>query len=199
MNWQLSASCLAGLALLAAIHAGTALAGDENNSDPAKSAQAISGEGADSPMETVDDEIITGAIMTESDMLQYCVNIQDTARESRYAFLKSKLDESRDQLEDKIVLLTDRLAEMREYVERREKFLDAVDEKLTAIFESMRADAAAEQLSQLDTGLAASIVAKLDTSTSSQILTEMAPRNAAAIAQYLSAATRRPSKPEATQ
>ena len=140
----------------------------------------------------IDESIVTGAIMTERDMLQYCVNVQDSAREARYAFLKSKLDESQLQLEEKLVQLTGKLEEIREYVERRERFLAAVEDQVTNIFQTMRADAAAEQLSELETGLAASIIARLDAKTSSQILTEMAPRDAAAITHYLSAATKDP-------
>ena len=137
------------------------------------------------------DNIVTGAVMTEQDMLQYCVNIQDTAREARYAFLQQELDKSQMQLEEKLKKLTQRLAEIREYVERRERFLAGVDEKVVGIYQEMRSDAAAQQLSELDTGLAASIIAKLAADTASDILTEMTAADAAAITKYLSAATRR--------
>lgn len=142
---------------------------------------------ADDPL-SVDSDLVTGAIMTEKDMLQYCVNISDMAREARYSIIEQKLDEKQSEIDTKLVSLDEKLKAIKDYVEIRERFQAAAQAQVVGIYETMRPDAAAKQLSELDTGMAAAIIMKLQPKVSSNILTEMRPENAAAIARYLTAA-----------
>ena len=141
---------------------------------------------------SIDLDTVTGAVMTEKDMLQYCVNIADSARETRYAIIDSKLDEKQSQIDEKLGQLAEKIAAIKEYVEIREQFRAAAEKQVVTIYESMRPDAAAGQLSELDTGLASAIIMKLDPKVSSKILTEMQPKQAAQIANYLTAAMKAP-------
>lgn len=136
----------------------------------------------------VDSETITGAVMNEKDMLQYCVNISDDAREARYALLKKKLEETEADIDEKLVSLDGKLKAIKEYVEIRERFQAAAESQVVGIFGTMRPDAAAQQLAQLDTSLAAAIIMKLDPKVSSAILAEMRPKAAATLASILSMA-----------
>jgi flagellar motility protein MotE (MotC chaperone) len=164
--------------------------------EPADDGMAQTGNGDPA---AVDTETVTGAVMTEKDMLQYCVNIADSARETRYAIIQSKLDEKQAKIEKKLASLNEKMNAIREYVEIREKFRAAAEKQVVTIYESMRPDAAASQLSVLDTGLAASIIMKLSPKVSSKILTEMPPKQAAQIANYLTAAMQPPNKERAGQ
>jgi len=140
----------------------------------------------------VDVDAVTGAVMSEKDMLQYCVNIADGARETRYALIERSLEEKQAQIDEKLAALTEKMEAIREYVEIRERFRSAAEKHVVSIFETMRPDAAASQIAELETGLAASIIMRLDPKVSSRIMTEMAPRQAAQIANYLTVAMRHP-------
>lgn len=155
-----------------AIAPGTSASADDVKADPT----------------AIDTDAVTGAVMTERDMLQYCVNIADSARETRYAIIDGKLDEKKTQIDEKLAQLDEKMNAIKEYVEIREKFRAAAESQVVTIYETMRPDAAAGQLSQLDTGLSAAIIMKLDPKVSSKILTEMSPKQAAQIANYLTVA-----------
>lgn len=135
----------------------------------------------------IDADIITGAVMNEKDMLQYCVNVSDEAREARYALIKAKLDETEAEVDQKLVSLEKKLKAVREYVEIRKEFQAAAEAQVVSIFGTMRPDAAAQQIARLDVRLAAAIIMKLDPKVSSIILAEMRPKAAATLAGFISA------------
>jgi len=70
----------------------------------------------------VDSETTTGAVMNEKDMLQYCVNISDGAREARYVLIKKKLEKTQAEIDEKLVALDKKLKDIKAYVEVRDKF-----------------------------------------------------------------------------
>lgn len=146
-----------------------------------------------------DTEAVTGAVMNEKDMLQYCVNISDKAKEARYSRIRTELEQTGREIDEKLGKLDAKLAEIRDYVDRREKFLENARGALIEIFGTMRADAAAAQLSELDAISASAILMKLPAERASTIMNEMSPKQAAEIAQMLIAASKGPKPDEVSQ
>ena len=66
-------------------------------------------------------------------------------------------------------------------IERLEAFEKKTDESLIAFYAGMKADAAAAQLSELDEDIAAGILLRLKTKSSSAILNEMQAERGAAL------------------
>ena len=99
----------------------------------------------------------------------------------RMAQIEAEVDQKLDQLEERIAVL-------RSWTERRDEFLARSSESLIQIFQTMRSDAAALQLTELGPGVAASVVAKLEPKYSSAILAEMKPDDAAKITMILTSA-----------
>jgi len=139
-------------------------------------------------MDGVDSDLITGSIMRDNKMLSYCINISDAATETRNSILSKNLNSIEIRVEGKLKKLAVRIEELRSWTLRREQFLKTGNESLVSIFQSMRADAAALQLTELGPVLAASIIFKLEPKISSSILTEMKPADAAKIATVLTSA-----------
>jgi flagellar motility protein MotE (MotC chaperone) len=146
-----------------------------------------------------DTEVVTGTVMNEKDMLQYCVNISDKAKEARYARIRTELEQTGREIDEKLGKLDAKLAEIRDYVDRREKFLENAKDSLIQIFGTMRPDAAAAQLSELDAISASAILMKLPAERASTIMNEMSPKQAAEIAQTLIAASKGPKPNEVSQ
>ena len=71
------------------------------------------------------------------------------------------------------------------WVQKRERFLSSANDSLVEIFQVMRSDAAALQLSEVGPAMAASIIAKLEPKYSSAIMAEMKPDEAAKITMIL--------------
>lgn len=130
-------------------------------------------------------EMTTGVVMRQRDMLQYCVNISDEAKDARNHLLANELTEMQNALAAQLVEIQARAQVLEQWVERREHFVELANETMVGIFENMRADAAAAQLSELSRDIAAALITKLDAKTASDILTEMDPKTAAAISAIL--------------
>lgn len=139
-------------------------------------------------LDGVDDELITGSILRENQTFNYCINISDAATETRNSILRKGLNSIEARVDQKLVKLAARIEELRSWTLRRERFLKTGNESLVSIFQSMRSDAAALQLTELGPVLAASIIFKLEPKVSSAILTEMKPAYAAKIATVLTSA-----------
>ncbi|MBO6814742.1 MAG: MotE family protein [Rhizobiaceae bacterium] len=131
------------------------------------------------------DPTVTGSIKKEPELLSYCLNIHDSAREARAAILTERLKKVEEQVDAKLELLAARVEELRTWTEKREKFLVRANESLVQIFQTMRADAAAQQLTEVGPAMAAAIISKLEPKYSSAIMTEMKPQDAAKIAMVL--------------
>lgn len=166
---------------------------------PSKGAATQSQSKDDGEEMAPDTEAVTGAVMNEKDMLQYCVNISDKAKEARYARIRTELEQTGREIDEKLGKLDAKLAEIRDYVDRREKFLENARGALIEIFGTMRADAAAAQLSELDAISASAILMKLPAERASTIMNEMSPKQAAEIAQMLIAASKGPKPDEVSQ
>lgn len=134
------------------------------------------------------DNIVTGSVLKENELLNYCYHISDVATEARNSVLKKKLEEVETRVAEKLDQLAVRINTMKKWSAKREEFLESANDSLVQIFQSMRPDAAASQLTELGPGIAASIIAKLEPKYSSAILAEMKPQDAAKITMVLTSA-----------
>ena len=119
------------------------------------------------------------------DAATYCANIVDEAADARVALQTLALTELQAELEQRIVELDAKRAELEEWLERRETFARKAEENVVAIYARMRPDAAAAQLVAMDDETAAAVLAKLNPRSASAILNEMDARKAAALAHAM--------------
>ena len=134
------------------------------------------------------DKVITGSVLKENELLNYCFNISDAATEARSSMLKEKLEKIETRVDKKLTKLAKRIKVLKKWTQRRDQFLQNANDSLIQIFQSMRPDAAALQMTELGPGLASAIIAKLEPKYSSAILTEMKPEDAADITKILTTA-----------
>jgi len=140
------------------------------------------------PDETDDKNLVTGAIMRESDMYSYCLNISDAAIELRSVILNEELKSVESQAKNKLLLIESKIQELKKWTLKREKFLKSGNDALVKVFQTMRPDSAALQMTELESALAAAIIFKLEPKYSSAILSEMKPAVAAKIAVIITSA-----------
>jgi len=133
-------------------------------------------------------EFVTGAVMHENDMLRYCLNISDAASEARSSILRKTLANTKSEVEIKIGELRENISVLSSWMNKRDEFVAKANNSLIAIFETMRPDAAALQMTELDVGLAAALIIKLEPKISSAIMAEMKPKKAAMITGILTSA-----------
>jgi flagellar motility protein MotE (MotC chaperone) len=126
-----------------------------------------------------------------SDAEQFCANIQDEARERRYALKEAELTAIAAQIDEKMQALEAKRAEFEAWQKRREEFSTLATDNLVDIYKKMRPAAAAERLAVLSTDLSASILMKLPSRQAGVILNEMAPDNVAAITAIMAASSQR--------
>lgn len=119
---------------------------------------------------------------------QYCTNIADAAADARFAWQKKALEDTELEIEKRIAKLEAKTAEYQRWLARRDEFAKRAQESLVGIYTRMRPDAAALQLAASDEETAAAVLLKLDTRTSSAILAEMEPNQAARLAMIMSGA-----------
>ena len=131
------------------------------------------------------DQSTTNSVTRKDDGSNYCINILDDARETRNAVLTQRLTSLEEQVDKKLQVMSQRIAVLKGWVEQREAFLAKTNDSLVMIYQSMRPDAAASQLTEIGPRLSASIIAKLEPKYSSAILTEMKPADAAQITMAL--------------
>jgi len=122
---------------------------------------------------------------------QYCRAVLDPAREARYAHQTAELQALSRAVDDRMVKLEARIAELKEWVARREDFANRTSEQLVTIYSGMRPEAASEQLAKLEESTAAAILSKLAPRVASQILNDMPAERAARLAMILMGASRK--------
>ena len=118
----------------------------------------------------------------------FCANIADSARDQRYLLQKEELVKLQSQVDERIVQLEKRKGEYETWLKQRNEFLKQAESGLVNIYKGMKPDAAAGQLNLLDANLASAIIMKLSPRQSSQILSEMEPKKAAALTEIIAAA-----------
>jgi flagellar motility protein MotE (MotC chaperone) len=122
---------------------------------------------------------------------QYCRAVLDPAREARYAYQTAELQALSRALDDRMAKIETRIAELKEWVARREDFANRTSEQLVMIYSGMRPEAASEQLAKIEESTAAAILSKLAPRVASQILNDMPPERAARLAMILMGASRK--------
>ena len=121
----------------------------------------------------------------ESRPAQYCAGIANAAADARFAWQKEALTALSKDIENLISQLEAKRAEYEEWLKRRQAFLAKADESVTAIYARMRPEAAAQQLTAMDSEAAAAILTRLDARIASAILNEMEPGRAARLANVI--------------
>lgn len=126
---------------------------------------------------------------SQDEVKQFCGNIADPARDQRYVLQKQELDKLRADVDTRIAELEKRKAEYQDWLKRRDDFLKQAEAGLTDIYKKMKPDAAAVQLQDVKTEVAAAIIMKLGPRQSSLILNEMDPQKAAVLANIIASAS----------
>lgn len=119
---------------------------------------------------------------------RFCSNIADGARDQRYVLQKKQLEDLQTEVNTRIAELEKRRNEYQDWLKRRNDFLDQAQNGLVGIYKSMKPDAAAAKLQELNPEIAAALIMKLPPNKSSLILTEMANDKAAVITAIIASA-----------
>jgi flagellar motility protein MotE (MotC chaperone) len=127
----------------------------------------------------------------QSEIERFCSNIADAARDRRYALQAQELEKLQKDVDKRIKLLEEKRAEYEDWLKRREDFLSKAEDNVVGIYSTMKPDAAAERLAELDAMLAAGILMKLDSRKAGVILNEMERKAAAALTAIMVSATRK--------
>lgn len=122
----------------------------------------------------------TGA-KTDIKTHEICANIAASIEQERLTRQKKALGDIEAQIKTRLAALELKETEVSARIERLEAFERKTDESLVAFYAAMKPDAAAAQLSELDDDIAAGILLKLKTKSSSAILNEMQAERGAAL------------------
>jgi len=129
---------------------------------------------------------ITGDTIAE----RYCANITDAAQDARFAWQAKTIADMEKELDKRIAAINEKTAEVKGWMEQREKFLEMANDNLVEIYSNMRADAAAPQLAAMNEVTAAAIVMKLPPKVASAVLSEMDAEKAARMTATIAGAGR---------
>jgi len=131
---------------------------------------------------------VTTGETSGQEIQQYCTNIIDQARDQRYLLQKQDLEQLQQDVDNRIAVMEARKAEYEDWLKRRNDFMQQAEANLVNVYKTMKADAAAPQLEEVNPGLAAAIIMKLPPRQSGLILAEMDARKAAMVASIMSSA-----------
>jgi flagellar motility protein MotE (MotC chaperone) len=132
---------------------------------------------------------VVSELSTADEVQKFCTNIADAARDQRYLMQKQELEKLQADVDARIATLENRRTEYEDWLKRRNDFLRQAESGLVDIFKTMKADAAAPQLEQMNVEVAAAIIMKLPARQSGLVLSEMDPHKAGMIATIISSAS----------
>ncbi|UHS60369.1 MotE family protein [Agrobacterium vaccinii] len=132
---------------------------------------------------------VTTGDTSGQEIQQYCTNVIDQARDQRYVLQKQDLEKLQADVDNRIAVMEARKAEYEDWLKRRNDFMAQADANLVNVYKTMKADAAAPQLAEVNPILAAAIIMKLPPRQSGLILAEMDPKKAAMVAGIMSSAS----------
>lgn len=132
----------------------------------------------------------------EPSVIDYCANFADKANDARIAWQAENLKKLQGELDAKIAALEAKQAEIRQWIDSRDAMLKAAGKELVDIYAKMDPEAAALQLTQLDTGTATSVIRQLSPRGASAILNVMEAKQAAKLAMAIANATLKNRKDE---
>jgi flagellar motility protein MotE (MotC chaperone) len=125
----------------------------------------------------------------DSDLAQqYCASVGDIASRTRTEADRRSIADMTEQLDKRIGLLDQKIAEHKSWLAKREEFLASAQGSLVRIFSRMKSEAAAAQLAAMPEISAAAIVAKLEPKAASGVLAEMDPVKAARLTTIMAGA-----------
>lgn len=131
---------------------------------------------------------VTTGDTSGQEIQQYCTNVIDQARDQRYVMQKQDLEKLQEDVDNRIAVMEARKAEYEDWLKRRNDFMQQAEANLVNVYKTMKADAAAPQLEEINPGLAAAIIMKLPPRQSGLILAEMDAKKAAMVASIMSSA-----------
>jgi flagellar motility protein MotE (MotC chaperone) len=134
---------------------------------------------------------IVAPVESDDDVMRFCSNIADAARDRRYSLQKLELETLQKDIDLRITALEEKRAEYEEWLQRRNDFLQKAEGNLVDIYSRMRPDAAAERLAEVNTELAAGILMKLQSRQAGIILNEMNSKAAAVLTGIMASAARK--------
>lgn len=132
---------------------------------------------------------VTSGDTSGQEIQQYCTNVIDQARDQRYILQKQDLEKLQQDVDNRIAVMEARKAEYEDWLKRRNDFMKQAEANLVNVYKTMKADAAAPQLAEVNPALAAAIIMKLPPRQSGLILAEMDAKKAAIVASIMSSAT----------
>jgi flagellar motility protein MotE (MotC chaperone) len=123
---------------------------------------------------------------------QYCSNIANAASDARFAWQKQTLQQTEDQIKERVQELNGKIAEYQKWLTRRDEFSRKAQSVITNIYAKMKPDAAAQQLTVLDDETAAAVITKLNPRIASAVMAEMDAKRAARLTSIISSAAKGP-------
>jgi flagellar motility protein MotE (MotC chaperone) len=124
----------------------------------------------------------------EDEIRAFCGNIADAARDQRYLLQKKELEALQADVDERMRQLEEGSAKYKEWLKKREDFMQVADTQLVEIYKNMAPDSAAAQLEIVKPGIASAIIMKLSPRLASSILNEMDTKKAAALTSIIAAA-----------
>lgn len=124
-------------------------------------------------------------ININEDIRNFCDNIADAAKDKRYLLQRNELYKLQTQVDERIDALKIQRDDYKQWLEKRNDFLEKAEVGLVEIFKKMKPDAAAKQLEIIDQNIAAALIMKLSPRLSSQIFNEMKAETAATLATII--------------
>lgn len=124
-------------------------------------------------------------ININDDIRNFCDNIADAAKDKRYLLQREELYKLQTQVDERIEALKIQRDDYKQWLEKRNDFLEKAEVGLVEIFKKMKPDAAAKQLEIIDQNIAAALLMKLSPRLSSQIFNEMKAATAATLATII--------------
>lgn len=127
-------------------------------------------------------------ININEDIRKFCDNIADAAKDKRYLLQREELHKLQSQVDERIDALKVQRDDYKNWLDKRNDFLNKAEAGLVEIFKKMKPDAAAKQLEIIDHNIAAALIMKLSPRLSSQIFNEMKAETAATLATIIASA-----------
>ena len=121
----------------------------------------------------------------ESVATDYCSNFANVAAETRANVQKKQLDDIKAEIAAKMLEVDKKTAELKEWIDRRDKMVLLASDELLKIYAKMAPEAASLQLEKIDVMTAASILRRLKPKQASDILSAMDVKRASNLAQII--------------
>lgn len=120
-----------------------------------------------------------------ADVAKYCEALAPSASEARAANQLRRLADLEREVREEVEKLETKQRAAQEWVTKRENMMKQATDDIVEIYAKMAPDAAAGELSDMDDGVAAAILAKLKPKVAGDILAEMQAEKAAKLSSMI--------------